>query len=66
MYAKSFIYYTYSQEEKRLKGGNFAKKMIGDWDKKVKGEAAPKMFVYGAHDLSGKNQPDQSFLEIIN
>ena len=30
--------------------------MIGDWDKKVKGETAPKMFVYGAHDLSGKDE----------
>jgi prostatic aicd phosphatase len=52
---QSYIYNAYNDELKRLKGGVFVKKAIGDWDKKVDEKLATKIFLYGGHDSSVTN-----------
>jgi hypothetical protein len=46
---------------KRLKGGNFLKKTIADWNDKVNNMSTPKFFLYGAHDLSGEKRVEGIF-----
>jgi prostatic aicd phosphatase len=52
---QSYIYNAYNNELKRLKGGVFVKKAIGDWDKKVDKKLETKIFLYGGHDSTVTN-----------
>lgn len=59
------MYYSYNDELKRLKGGVFLKRILGNWDNVVNGMENPKFFVYGAHDVSGEKRVQQGFLGTI-
>lgn len=52
---KSYVYAAYNDELKRLKGGVFVKKAIGDWDKKADEKLKTKIFLYGGHDSTVTN-----------
>lgn len=50
---KSYIYNTYTDELKKLKGGPFLSKMIGEWKAKKEGTIKPsdrQIFLYAGHD----------------
>lgn len=52
MNEKAFIYRSFNDELKRLKGGVFVKKAIEDWDKKITGEIEQKILLFSAHDIT--------------
>lgn len=52
---KSYVYNAYNDELKRLKGGVFVKKAIGDWEKKVGDKLKTKIFLYAGHDSTVTN-----------
>lgn len=51
---KGFIFNAYNSVLKKLKGGIFVKKAIEDWEKKIEHKLSQKLFLYSAHDVTGK------------
>ncbi|KAG5676091.1 hypothetical protein PVAND_005945 [Polypedilum vanderplanki] len=52
---KSYVYNAYNSELKRLKGGVFVKKALGDWKSKIDNKISQKIFVYAGHDSTVTN-----------
>jgi prostatic aicd phosphatase len=51
----SYVYNSYNDELKRLKGGVFVKKAIGDWNAKIEEKLRTKIFLYAGHDSTVVN-----------
>ncbi|KAK9876227.1 hypothetical protein WA026_012528 [Henosepilachna vigintioctopunctata] len=53
-----YVFNSYTEKMKRLKGGVLLKKLIGDWKAKADGQLSPKerkAFLYGGHDSTIAN-----------
>ena len=50
---KFFIYQAFNYELKKLKGGPLLKKIIQDWNEKVRGEIKKKFLIFSGHDVTG-------------
>jgi prostatic aicd phosphatase len=52
-HSKFFVLQVFNQKLKRLKGGPFLKKIIGDWDRKIEEKTKTKFSMFSGHDMSG-------------